>query len=230
MSAPMHWGDITPALQTLTAVETAPEWNRRELVDLLGPGDLRPAAVLVGLVEREQGLQVLLTVRAGDLRHHAGQVSFPGGAIERGDADAAAAALREADEEIGLQPAQAQPLGWLDPLATVSGFRVMPLVARISADFVPSLDPGEVEQAFEVPLGYLLSPANLRHSAVVYRGQPRQVVEYAPHAAQAPRIWGATAMVLQNFIRRLQTAGVLDHDKQADSRCVSAVGNRWRSA
>lgn len=149
---------------------------------------------------------MLLTVRAGTLRQHAGQVSFPGGAIDVTDADAGAAALREAAEEIGLRAAQAEMLGWLDPLATISRFRVLPLVARVDAGFIPRIDRAEVARVFEAPLDYLLSPRNLRRVPTLYQGRELHVVEYAPLSAQMPRIWGATAMVLQNFIERLHSS------------------------
>lgn len=200
------WAPIMAALRPLAEVEAAPEWNRAQLAGLLGPRPLRRAAVLVGIIERPQGPQVLLTVRAGTLRQHAGQVSFPGGAIDVTDADAGAAALREAAEEIGLRAAQAEMLGWLDPLATISRFRVLPLVARVDAGFIPRIDRAEVARVFEAPLDYLLSPRNLRRVPTLYQGRELHVVEYAPLSAQMPRIWGATAMVLQNFIERLHSS------------------------
>src|SRR3546814_1630044 len=100
-----------------------------------------------------------------------GQVSFPGGRIEDDDANVVAAALREAQEEVGLDRSQAQPLGYLDPLATVTGFRVLPVVARIDPAFVPVPDPSEVSDVFEVPLDWLMSPGNLQHIAMDYRSE-----------------------------------------------------------
>src|SRR3546814_5323344 len=107
-----------------------------------------------------------------------GQVSFPGGRIDDDDADVVAAALREAQEEVGLDRSQAQPLGYLDPLATVTGFRVLPVVARIDPAFVPVPDPSEVSDVFEVPLDWLMSPGNLQHIAMDYRGKRREVLEF----------------------------------------------------
>lgn len=195
---------IRAALHPLERVPQGDAWNARELDGLLPQGEtLRPAAVLLGLVPREAGLSVVLTLRKDDLRHHAGQVSFPGGRIEPGDAGPLDAALREAHEEIALDPASVQPLGWLDPLATITGFRVLPLVAEVDprTRFVP--DPREVASIFEVPLPHLLAPSNLRRVAIQFRGQPRHVLEYLPHDGGA-RIWGATASMLQNLIDRLQ--------------------------
>ena len=106
-------------------------WNLHELEGLLSPGDPRPAAVLVGVVAHPDAPSVLLTRRHDGLRHHAGQVSFPGGRIESSDSNPAAAALREAHEEVGLEAAQATALGYLDPLLTITGFRVVPLLAMI---------------------------------------------------------------------------------------------------
>ena len=197
---------IRRALHPPDAAPPGGPWNLAELQDLLPDGrPLTAAAVLVGLVPRAERLTVLLTLRNSGLRHHAGQVSFPGGRIEPDDAGPVAAALREAQEEIGLAPDQAEPLGWLDPLATVTGFRVLPLVAALDAGFAPVPDPGEVAAVFEVPLEHLLAPANLRRVAIDYRGRTRHVLEYLPHEGGA-RIWGATASMLQNFMDRLAAA------------------------
>jgi 8-oxo-dGTP pyrophosphatase MutT (NUDIX family) len=180
-------------------------WNHAELIDLLPDQgrQLRPAAVLVGLVERSQGLQVLLTRRTEALRHHAGQISFPGGRIESDDADPIAAALREAREEVGLPSAMARPLGYLDPFATITGFHVYPIVAMVANDFSAIRDPGEVEEVFEVPLDFLLDPDHVRHLEVDYRGGKRRLVEFLYGEY---RIWGATAAMLVNFRERLERA------------------------
>lgn len=199
-------GRIGAVLHPRDRVPAGTPWNLDELDGLL-PADapLRPAAVLVGLVPRTPGWTVLLTLRHDGLRHHAGQVSFPGGRIEPEDAGPEQAALREAHEEIALRPGQAEPLGWLDPLATITGFRVLPLVARLAPDIAPVPDPREVAEVFEVPLDYLLDPANLKRLAIDYRGRTRYVLEYQPHAEGA-RIWGATASILHNLIDRLRQA------------------------
>jgi len=196
---------VRSALHALTHPPSGAAWNHAELIDLLPEsGLLRPAAVLIGLVPRPSGLQVLLTRRNAALRHHAGQISFPGGRIEAGDADPAAAALREAHEEIGLVPGKAQPLGYLDCLATITGFHVFPVVATVDVAFSPIRDPNEVEEVFEVPLDFLLDPAHERHREVDYRGGKRRMVEFV---YRDYRIWGATAAMLVNFRQRLERAG-----------------------
>jgi 8-oxo-dGTP pyrophosphatase MutT (NUDIX family) len=162
--------------------------------------------VLVGLVPRERGVTVLLTRRTDALRHHAGQVSFPGGRIELSDADARAAAYRETGEEIGLAPPQLAPLGWLDPLATVTGFKVLPLVAAVAPDYIARPDPREVAEVFEVPLDYLMTAANLRSVELDWRGRPRTVLEFVDRGMPGQRIWGATASILFNLRQRLDNA------------------------
>ena len=194
------------ALHPLAELPVGGGWNHEELADLLAPdARMADAAVLVPLVPRGAGLDVLLTRRTDALRHHPGQVSFPGGRVEDDDADAVAAALREAKEEVGLARSQAQPLGYLDPLATVTGFRVLPVVARIDPGFVAVPDPAEVSDVFEVSLDWLMSPGNLRNIAMDYRGRRREVFEFLrPPSAPAQRIWGTTASILYNLRQRLE--------------------------
>jgi 8-oxo-dGTP pyrophosphatase MutT (NUDIX family) len=203
VSLPSDWlRRLDGALHPLTDPPRGVGWNAADLADIIPP-ELQPAAVLVGLAERADGLAVVLTRRHAGLRHHGGQISFPGGRIDPGDHGPVAAALREALEEIGLGPDQAQPLGFLDPLVTITGFHVYPVVARIDAGFVPIPDPREVEEAFEVPLSFLLDAANANWFEVEYQGRRRRIVEfqYGPH-----RIWGATAAMLVNFRERLERA------------------------
>jgi predicted Fe-S protein YdhL (DUF1289 family)/8-oxo-dGTP pyrophosphatase MutT (NUDIX family) len=178
-------------------------WNRSELDDLLSPGVVpAEAAVLVGLVPRaDVGTQVLLTRRTDALRHHGGQVSFPGGRVERGDAGVLGAALRESHEEIALDERQVAPLGYLDPFLTVSGFRVTPVVAVIDPDYVPRPEPGEVAEVFEVPFEFLMSASHLHQVEMDFRGRRRSVLEYD---WPGQRIWGATAAILYNLRRRLE--------------------------
>ena len=187
-------------LHPLTELPMQAGWNHEELADLLPPGPQVEAAVLAGLVPRKQGTQVLLTRRTDGLRHHGGQVSFPGGRIEPGDADAVAAAIRESNEEIALASPQIEPLGFLDPFTTISGFRVVPVVAVIDPSYVAVPDPNEVADVFEVPLDYLMAPENLRRVEVDYRGRRRAVLEYD---WPGQRIWGATAAILFNLRQRL---------------------------
>ncbi|MCC7095710.1 MAG: CoA pyrophosphatase [Thermomonas sp.] len=181
----------------------SPPWNLGDLEGLALDADPRPAAVLVGVIARPAGSSVLLTRRTEQLRHHAGQVSFPGGRIESSDASPVAAALREANEEIGLQSGQVRVLGYLDPYLTITGFQVLPVLALIRADFVARANPDEVADVFEVPLEYLLDPACLERIEINFGGRARHVLQYR-YAAH--RIWGATASILYNLRERL--AGV----------------------
>lgn len=193
------------ALHPLHAAPTGRGWNQHELAGLLQEGVvLREAAVLVGLVPRTDGWQVLLTRRTDVLRNHAGQVSFPGGGIEPGDTDAVAAAIRETTEETGLAPSLIEPLGLLDPLCTITGFRVLPVVAMIGPGYVATPDPGEVDEVFEAPLAFLLDPANLGELEIEFGGRPRRVLEFVDRGDPRRRIWGATASILFNLRERLR--------------------------
>ena len=205
MTAVLHLDRIAQALHPLDAEPAGPEWNLDELDGLLGAAPPRAAAVLLGLVDRGEGLNLVLTRRNDDLRLHAGQVSLPGGRVDPEDADALHAALREADEEIGLQPAQARPLGYLDPVRTVTGYRVVPLIAEVDPAFVARADPAEVAAVFEVPLSFLLARGHLRTLRMDFGGRPRRVLEYAPYpGAPGHRIWGVTASILYNLRQRLE--------------------------
>ncbi len=189
------------ALHPLDAPPSGDGWNRSELADLLPPGPPVEAAVLAGIVPRASGAQVILTRRTETLRQHGGQVGFPGGRTEPDDRDAVAAALRESNEEIALPLDRVQPLGYLDPFVTITGYRVMPVVAVIDPDFVAVPQPDEVAEVFEVPLDYLLDPANLHQVEIEHRGRIRHVLEYG---WPGQRIWGATAAMLYNLRRRLE--------------------------
>ncbi len=161
------------------------------------------AAVLVPIVHRPEGLQVLLTERAGDLPDHPGQISFPGGRVEPTDADDTAAALRETGEEIGLAAAHIDILGHLVPYDTVTGYRVRPVVGWVEPPFTLAPDPLEVASVFEVPLDFLLDPANhLRHFRML--GELRR--EYWAMPWRERYIWGATAAMLL-ILERTLSAG-----------------------
>lgn len=197
---------LRAALHPLQRPPAGEGWNRCELDDLLPSRSLAEAAVLVGLVPRAgAGPQVLLTLRTTALRHHAGQVSFPGGRVEPADAGVLATALRESREEIALDAHQVAPLGYLDPLLTVSGFRVTPVVAVVDPGYVARPAPTEVAEVFEVPLDYLMSAEHLRQVEINHAGRPRSVLEYD---WPGRRIWGATAAILYNLRRRLEGGGV----------------------
>ncbi len=161
---------------------------------------LRPASVLVPLIARGPDLNVILTRRAALLKHHPGQVAFPGGKQEPGDATALDAALREAHEEIGLDPATVEVLGRLDMHETVTDFHVTPFVGLVAPDFTAVRERGEVAEVFEVPLAFLLDPANLQVHGRRWQGYTRRyyVIPYGPHY-----IWGATARILKTLADRV---------------------------
>jgi len=164
------------------------------------------ASVLVPLVQRDE-VTVLLTQRTDHLNDHPGQISFPGGRAEPEDADAIATALREAEEEIGLHARHIEVLGSLPTYTTGTGFIVTPVVALIEPPFTVAADPFEVAEVFEVPLAFLMSPANHRRHGVEFGGVKREFLSMPWADAAAPArqyfIWGATAAMLRNFYRFL---------------------------
>jgi len=164
----------------------------------------RPAAVLVPLVERPDGLTVLLTQRTEHLHHHPGQICFPGGSLEAGDADPVAAALRETEEEIGLGAGQIEVVGQLDPYHTLTGFVVTPVVGLIRPDFELHPDPFEVAEVFEVPLSFVLDPANYQPRQRLIGGERHR---FFALVYEGRYIWGATAAMLLNLQRRLCPEG-----------------------
>ncbi len=160
---------------------------------------IRPAAVLVPVVARTEPM-VLLTQRSAHLKEHAGQISYPGGTLDPGDASPMAAALREAGEEIGPAADCVEPIGYLDLYLTTFGFRIVPLVARVAPGFALTLNPGEVEDAFEVPLAFLMSPENHQRNSRDWNGLTRHFYEM-PFGERY--IWGATAGILRNLYERI---------------------------
>lgn len=164
----------------------------------------RPASVLVPIVTRDAALTVLLTRRTAHLRDHSGQIAFPGGRAEAGDANAEATALREAEEEIGLERARVEVLARLSDYHTRTGFRVTPVVGLLAPPLELRLDAQEVDEAFEVPLAFVLDPANHQRHQREFEGR------WVPFYAIAYRdyyIWGATAGMLVNLYRMLSRAG-----------------------
>ncbi len=173
-------------------------------------GGLRPAAVLIPLFQDKGQWQVLLNKRAEGLKHHAGQISFPGGAFEPTDANIRHTALRETHEELGLDPAYIEIVGYLDELETISGYRVTPFVALLKPGFSVQVDPGEVAEAFSVPLDFFLDPANRR--AQGFRSEGKRWQTWVFHH-QGHTIWGATAQMLVNLAEKLQPPAVVSGDR-----------------
>ncbi len=159
--------------------------------------DLRDAGVLIGVLDHAEP-RVILTKRSSALKHHPGQIAFPGGKVERSDRDITAAALREAEEEIGLR--HVDVLGQLAPHETVTGFSVTPVLALVRPGYTAVPDPNEVAEVFEVPLAHVMEPANYMIESRMWRGHRRYffVVPWGPYY-----IWGATARMLRALADRM---------------------------
>ena len=158
------------------------------------PAVPRAAAVLVPIIDRPGAPSLLLTARAGHLRHHAGQISFPGGGVEASDADMVAAALRETREEIGIDARYIEPLGFMPDQVVLTGFRITPVVALLRPDFTLQIDTAEVAEVFELPLEFLADAGNFRPVRRVLRGVE---VTLNDLNYKGRVIWGATAGMLQ---------------------------------
>ncbi len=163
---------------------------------------LRSAAVLIPLIAGNAGLDVILTRRSAALKHHPGQIAFPGGKQDAGDPTVLDTALREAREEIGLDPALITPLGQMDPHETVTGFQVTPVAGLITAEFTAIPELGEVEEVFRVPLSHVLKPENFQVHGRIWRGHMRRyyAVPYGPYY-----IWGATARILRALAEQVRS-------------------------
>lgn len=161
---------------------------------------LRPAAVLVGIARTDDGARLVLTKRASHLRNHPGQIAFPGGRQDSGDADLVATALREAHEEIGLPPEAVEVLGALPAHETVTGFLVTPILAEITRDFIPRPDPSEVAEIFAAPLAHVTDLTRFRVERRMWRGAWRNyyIVPWGPYY-----IWGATARILRGLAEKV---------------------------
>lgn len=164
------------------------------------PDNLRDAAVLFAVMKREPEATVLFTLRNANLSSHAGQIALPGGKIDDTDTDPLAAALREADEEVGLSPQLVEPLGYGDTYATRSGFKIVPVVGLVSPDARIRANPHEVADVFEVPLSHLMSPANHARDSREWGGS-RRYFYTMPY--QDRYIWGVTAGIVRSLFERL---------------------------
>jgi 8-oxo-dGTP pyrophosphatase MutT (NUDIX family) len=171
----------------------------------------RPASVLIPIIARDDAVSVLLTERTAHLHDHAGQISFPGGRVDEGDADAIATALREAHEEIGLPPGDVDVIGTLPEYLTATAYRVTPVIGLIERPFTPMLDAFEVAEVFEVPLAFLMDPIN-HERRILQLGDTGRTFYAMPYAtpqrvAEGRRyfIWGATAAILRNLYRFLRS-------------------------
>ena len=179
-----------------------------ERLRLLFPREQTPAAVLIPLIDRGNELTVLLTHRASDLKHHPGQISFPGGRLEAGDDDAVAAALRETEEEIGLRREFVEVIGCLPDHVVISGYRVTPVVGLVQPGFELVLDPTEVSGTFEAPLRHLLDPATQARRMHRIGDQELEVLDL-PWGGHT--IWGATAGMILT-LRELLGGSLLHGD------------------
>jgi len=163
----------------------------------------RTAAVLVPVLDKSEA-EIVLTVRSESLAQHPGQVSFPGGAVDREDRSAVSTALREAEEEIGLDFSQVSPLGFLDRLDTISDYRVLPVVGLVKSSFIWNPDYREVSDVFTVPLKLAVDHKSYSHQNIVRHGK---TIVVSSLNWQGYRIWGVTAAILLNLGRRLEKAG-----------------------
>jgi 8-oxo-dGTP pyrophosphatase MutT (NUDIX family) len=171
--------------------QSSVHWPRGLVEQVLST--LRPAGVLIPVVDHASEPSVLLTQRSADLKHHAGQISFPGGRMEESDDDVVHAALRETHEEVGIEPEAVAVIGYLDPMATVTGYAVTPVVGLVAPETPLVLDRTEVEYAFEVPLAFLLDHRNELACEREWEGRRIPTSEFH---YESRKIWGATAQML----------------------------------
>ncbi len=192
--------DVPPGLTDPAIIPATGDFGTDRMLQIIAQErPIRPAAVLIPVVEREVPT-VLLTQRAAHLHEHAGQISFPGGKIDAVDSSPLDAALREAEEEIGLDRRFVDPIGYLDLYGTGFGFRIVPTVARVKPGFDLHVNAGEVDDAFEVPLAFLMDPINHQLHSKEFRGALRSY--YAMPFAER-YIWGATAGILRRLYERI---------------------------
>ncbi len=199
------------------AIELVPDW----LPDVPFNDPPVPAAILIALVERPGGRTVLYTQRSADLRAHSGQVAFPGGKIDRSDADAGAAALREAHEEVGLDPASARIIGYMHPYRTGTNYIITPVVAEVVQSKAFCANPDEVDEVFEVPLDFIAGADNYSRFRITHAGREHSTwqLDHGGHM-----IWGITANLTRNFAD-LVFGDLADRDR-VQSRVASGRGAR----
>jgi 8-oxo-dGTP pyrophosphatase MutT (NUDIX family) len=185
--------------EALTRADPATIYLTGDHPELAATPDPAAAAVLVAITDRDEP-GVILTQRTETLRRHAGQVAFPGGRVDPGDADAVAAALREAEEEIALPQDRVEIIGTADRYRTGTGFGIVPVIGVVPPDLTLIPSEAEVASVFEVPLAYLFDPANLQRGRAMWQGRERHYYEIN---WQDRRIWGATAAMIVNLSRRL---------------------------
>jgi 8-oxo-dGTP pyrophosphatase MutT (NUDIX family) len=192
--------DVPPGLYDPNIVPTSGDPGTDKMLRVIAREQpVRPAAVLIPIIDRPEPT-VLLTQRSAHLNDHAGQIAFPGGKIDATDASPRDAALREAEEEVGLSRDFVDPLGYLDLYGTGFGFRILPTVARVRPGFQLTINHSEVDDAFEVPLSFLMNPANHQVHSKEFRGMER--FYYAMPFAER-YIWGATAGILRVLYERI---------------------------
>ncbi|MGZ5873722.1 MAG: CoA pyrophosphatase [Bradyrhizobium sp.] len=192
--------DIPAGLTDPSLIPASGDQGTDRMLEILAREQpIRPAAVLVPVVDHPQPT-VLLTQRAAHLNEHAGQISFPGGKIDATDASPLDTALREAEEEIGLRREFIDPVGYLDLYGTSFGFRILPTVARVRPGFKLRINHSEVDDAFEVPLAFLMNPANHQLHSKQFRGMERS---YYAMPYEERYIWGATAGILRVLYERI---------------------------
>jgi 8-oxo-dGTP pyrophosphatase MutT (NUDIX family) len=192
--------DVPPGLTDPNLIPASGDQGTDHMLEILSREQpIRPAAVLIAVIDRPQPT-VLLTQRSTHLNEHAGQISFPGGKIDPTDATPLDAALREAEEEVGLTRAFVDPIGYLDLYGTSFGFRILPTVAKVRPGFKLRISPAEVDDAFEVPLAFLMNPANHQLLSKQFRGVERF---YYAMPYEERYIWGATAGILRVLYERI---------------------------
>jgi 8-oxo-dGTP pyrophosphatase MutT (NUDIX family) len=192
--------DVPPGLTDASIIPLSGDQGNDRMLEIVAREQpIRPAAVLIAVVDRPEPT-VLLTQRSAHLNDHAGQISFPGGKIDPTDASPLDAALREADEEVGLEREFIDPVGYLDLYGTAFGFRILPTVARVRPGFTLRVSAAEVDDVFEVPLAFLMNPANHQIHSKEFRGIERL---YYAMPYEERYIWGATAGILRVLYERI---------------------------